>query len=242
MILFPAIDLKKGRCVRLIRGDFSQATVFNDDPESQARLFAEAGCEWVHIVDLDGARAGRPLNRDAVLSIVRNAKMNTQIGGGIRDMQTIGFWLEAGVTRVILGTAAVTDPDLVREASRQFQGRVAVGIDTKDGKVAIEGWTRSTDTTAITVGRRFEDAGVAALILTDIARDGMMCGANIEQNQAMAEALTVPVIASGGVSSLDDLKAIMAGAPNLAGVVCGRAIYEGKVDPKAAVALLRGAS
>lgn len=242
MILFPAIDLKGGKCVRLFRGDFSQVTVFNDDPASQARLFAEAGCEWVHIVDLDGARAGRPLNRDAVLSIIRSVRLNTQIGGGIRDMQTIELWLDAGVTRVILGTAAVTDPDLVREASRQFRGRVAVGIDTKDGKVVIEGWTRSTETTAITVGKRFEDAGVAAVILTDIARDGTMSGPNIEQTQVMAETLTIPVIASGGVSSLDDLKAIKAGAPNLAGVVCGRAIYEGKVDPKAAVALLREAS
>ncbi|MBF0334840.1 MAG: 1-(5-phosphoribosyl)-5-[(5-phosphoribosylamino)methylideneamino]imidazole-4-carboxamide isomerase [Alphaproteobacteria bacterium] len=240
MILFPAIDLKGGSCVRLLRGEMDQATVFNTDPADQARKFAEAGCEWLHVVDLDGAFAGRPVNAEAVASIVAAIKAPVQLGGGIRDMRTIESWLEAGVRRVILGTVALRDPLLVKEACRRFPARVAVGIDARDGRVAVEGWAQTSEIQAVDLALKFEDAGVAAIIYTDIERDGAMGGPNVEATAALARRLTTPVIASGGVSSLDDLKAIKAaGGSGIAGVISGRALYDGRIDLAAALALMK---
>lgn len=241
MILYPAIDLKEGRCVRLLRGDMATATVFADDPAAQARAFVDAGCEWLHLVDLDGAFAGRPTNRAAVESILAAVTIPVQLGGGIRDRATIDGWLERGVARVILGTIALRDPDLVRAAAKAHPGRIAVGIDARDGRVAVEGWAETSATTATDLARRFEDAGVAAIIYTDIDRDGAMAGPNVEATAALAQAVTIPVIASGGIASLDDLKALKASGAPLNGAISGRALYEGRIDLAAAVRLLSAA-
>ena len=239
MILFPAIDLKGGACVRLVQGDMARATVFSDDPPAQARTFQAAGFAWLHIVDLDGAFAGRPVNADAVGSILDAVDLPVQLGGGIRDMATIEAWLERGVRRVILGTVAVRDPDLVRDACRAFPGRVAVGIDARDGRVAVEGWAETVDMEALELARRFEDAGVAAIIHTDIARDGALEGVNATATGALARALATPVIASGGVASHSDLEALKQyEADGVCGVICGRALYDGRIDPAQALALL----
>lgn len=238
MILYPAIDLKNGQCVRLLRGDMGQATVFGDDPAAQARSFAEAGCEWLHLVDLDGAFAGRPVNGDAVAAILKAVDVPVQLGGGIRDMGTVEDWLGRGVTRVILGTAAVEDPGLVREAASAFPRRVAVGLDARDGRVATRGWAEQTETTALDLARRFEDAGVAAIVYTDIDRDGAMQGPNVAATEALARAVSVPVIASGGVSRLADLVALR-DTGVVAGAISGRALYDGALDLGAALEALR---
>jgi phosphoribosylformimino-5-aminoimidazole carboxamide ribotide isomerase len=242
MIFFPAIDLKDGACVRLLRGEMATATVFNLDPTGQARAFAAAGCRWLHLVDLDGAFAGRPVNAAAVAAIVAAVDIPVQLGGGIRDMATIARWLESGVSRVIIGTAAVRTPALVADACRAFPGRVAVGIDARDGEVAIEGWAKAGGVKVLDLARRSENDGVAAIVYTDIARDGVLSGPNIEATLALAHAVGTPVVASGGVGSMDDLAALSAAAPSgeIAGVICGRALYDGRIDPAAAVALLEG--
>ncbi len=241
MILFPAIDLKDGKCVRLLRGEMASATVFNDDPLAQALSFQALGFSWLHIVDLDGAVEGTARNASAVSEILKRSTLPVQLGGGIRDRAAIDRWLQAGVKRVILGTVAVKNPELVREAARAHPGRIAVGIDAKAGRVAVDGWGKVTDISARDLARRFEDAGVATLIYTDIARDGTGLGLNIDETAAIADAVGVPVIASGGVGSLDDLDALKARAhPNIAGVICGRALYDGRVDAAAALALLGG--
>jgi len=240
MILYPAIDLKDGQCVRLVRGEMSAATVFNDNPAAQARAFQDAGCRWVHLVDLNGAFAGEPVNGAPVEAILETITIPAQLGGGIRDMATIEGWLEKGLARVILGTVAVRDPDLVKTAARAFPGRIAVGIDARAGMVAVEGWAETTDITALDLAARFEDAGVAAIIYTDIDRDGAMQGPNIVATAALANAVSIPVIASGGVSSMDDLRALKdCGAP-LDGVISGRALYDGRIDAAAATTLLSG--
>ena len=240
MILYPAIDLKDGQCVRLLRGEMDKATVFSDSPADQARAFADAGCEWLHLVDLNGAFAGRPVNGEAVEAILEAVSLPAQLGGGIRDMATIESWLGRGIARVILGTVAVEDPDLVREAASAFPGRVAVGIDARGGRVATRGWAEETEVEAIDLARRFEDAGVAAIIYTDIERDGAMQGPNVAATAALARAVSIPVIASGGVSSLEDLEALRdCGAP-LDGAISGRALYDGAIDLAEALALLKG--
>ena len=239
MILYPAIDLKDGQCVRLLRGEMEAATVFSDDPAAQAAAFAAAGCEWIHLVDLNGAFAGHPVNGAAVEAILARVDVPCQLGGGIRDMATIEGWLGRGLARVILGTVAVENPGLVREAARAFPGQVAVGIDAKDGRVATRGWAEVTDVEATDLARRFEDAGVAAIIYTDIARDGAMGGPNVAATAALARAVTIPVIASGGVSSLADLAALKATGV-IAGAISGRALYDGAIDLAAAIALLKG--
>jgi phosphoribosylformimino-5-aminoimidazole carboxamide ribotide isomerase len=246
LILYPAIDLKGGQCVRLRRGDMAQATVFNADPADQARRFEAAGAEWLHIVDLDGAFAGRAVNGQAVEAILAAAALPCQLGGGIRDLGAIEGWLARGLARVILGTVAVRDPDLVRQACRLFPGRVAVGIDAKGGRVAVEGWAETSDLTAEELARRFEDAGVAAIIHTDIDRDGLLQGVNVEATAALAKAVRIPVIASGGVAGLEDLRRLLAAGPDggpgsIAGVVVGRALYDGRLDLAEALALLRAA-
>ena len=241
MILFPAIDLKNGECVRLVRGDMEQATVFNTDPAAQALRFAEQGFEYLHVVDLDGAFAGQPINAAAVERILASVEMKVQLGGGVRDMRTVVGWLEKGVARVIIGTAALKDPDFVREASRLFPGRIAVGIDARDGRVAVEGWSRQSEVSALDLGRIFEDSGVAAIIYTDIARDGVLQGLNIAQTIALAEALSIPVIASGGLASIDDVRRLLEpDCARLAGAISGRALYDGRLDPYEALALIRG--
>ena len=241
MILFPAIDLKDGACVRLKLGEMTEATVFNTDPAAQARDFEAQGFEWLHIVDLNGAFAGRPVNGAAVEAILAAVTMPVQLGGGIRDMATIEAWLEKGIRRVILGTIAVRDPALVRTACARFPGRVAVGIDAKGGKVAVEGWAETSELTAIELARRFEDAGVAAIIYTDIDRDGVLAGLNLAGTMELARATRIPVIASGGLASIEDVKALM--RPEnamLAGAITGRALYDGRIDPRVALALLSG--
>jgi phosphoribosylformimino-5-aminoimidazole carboxamide ribotide isomerase len=243
VIIFPAIDLKNGECVRLVRGDMGQATVFNDDPAAQAQTFERQGFTHLHVVDLDGAFAGKPMNAQAVERILAAVHMSVQLGGGIRDMKTVRGWLKKGVARVIIGTAAVRDPDFVREAARLYPGRIAVGIDARDGRVAVEGWAKTSDISAVELGRRFEDAGVAAIVYTDIARDGALKGLNIEATLALAEAVAIPVIASGGLASIDDVKQLL--APNcrrLAGVIAGRALYDGRLDPREALATIAAAS
>ena len=239
MIFFPAIDLKDGQCVRLYQGDMERVTVFGDDPADQARGFAGAGAEWLHVVDLNGAISGRPVNEDAVTAILDGVEIPVQLGGGIRDKETIESWLRRGIERVILGTAAVRQPDLVKQACRRHPGRIAVGIDARAGLVAVEGWTETSATTALDLSRRFEDCGVAAIIHTDISRDGAMQGPNIEATVELAHSVSVPVIASGGVSSMDDLEALKkAGAGILEGVISGRALYDGRIDVTEAVKLL----
>ncbi len=239
MILYPAIDLKDGQCVRLLRGEMDRATVYSDSPAQQARRFQDLGCEWLHVVDLDGAVRGKPANAAAIGEIVSSVRAPIQLGGGIRDLETIGAWLERGVTRIILGTLAVEDPDLVRQAARRFGGRIAVGLDARDGLVATRGWTTQTKARAEDLARRFEDAGVAAIVYTDISRDGAMEGPNVDATAALAQSVEIPVIASGGVSSLADLRALRDCGAGLNGVICGRAIYDGAIDPSEAIALLR---
>jgi len=240
MILYPAIDLKDGQAVRLLRGDMDKATVFNDDPAAQARAFVEAGCDWLHLVDLNGAFAGAPVNASAVEAILAACDVPAQLGGGIRDMATIETWLDKGLARVILGTVAVENPDLVREAARAFPGKVAVGIDARGGKVATKGWAEETDVDATDLARSFEDAGVAAIIYTDIQRDGAMQGPNVEATAALARAVSIPVIASGGVSSIADLVALRDCGTALDGAISGRALYDGAIDLKEALSVLRG--
>jgi phosphoribosylformimino-5-aminoimidazole carboxamide ribotide isomerase len=242
VIIFPAIDLKNGECVRLVRGDMNQATVFNDDPASQARLFENHGFDHLHVVDLDGAFAGKPMNAQAVESILGAVKMSVQLGGGIRDMKTVSGWLEKGVARVIIGTAAVRDPDFVREAARLYPNRIAVGVDARDGRVAVDGWAKTSDVSALELGRRFEDVGVAAIIYTDIARDGVLKGLNIEATLTLADAVSIPVIASGGLASIDDVKRLLApDCARLAGAVAGRALYDGRLNPAEAIAMIAAA-
>jgi phosphoribosylformimino-5-aminoimidazole carboxamide ribotide isomerase len=237
MILYPAIDLKDGQAVRLLRGEMAAATVFDTDPAARARAFAEAGAEWLHLVDLDGAFAGAPRNAEAVEAILRAVDVPVQLGGGIRDRATVERWVEAGVARVILGTIAVENPALVREVARAWPGRVAVGIDARGGRVATRGWVEETEAMATDLARAFEDAGIAAIIYTDIARDGAMGGPNVEATAALGRAVSVPVIASGGVSSLADLLALReTGA--VAGAIVGRALYDGAVDLRAALEAL----
>lgn len=239
MILYPAIDLKSGQCVRLYQGDMDQATVFNADPAAQAEAFERQGFTHLHVVDLDGAFAGKPMNAQAVDAILARVKMKVQLGGGIRDLKTLEAWLDKGIERVIIGTAAVRDPDFVREAAREHPGRVAVGIDAKDGKVAVEGWAKTSEMTAVELGRRFEDAGVAAIIYTDITRDGALQGLNLAATVALANAVAIPVIASGGLASLADIERLVEPqCAKLAGAIAGRALYDGRLDPAAALALL----
>ena len=242
VILFPAIDLKNGQCVRLEQGDMARATVFNLDPAAQARSFAAQGFEYLHVVDLDGAFAGKPMNAQAVEAMLRAVTMPLQLGGGIRDLKTVEAWLAKGVARIIIGTAAVRDPQLVKGAARRFPGRVAVGLDARDGKVAVEGWAETSQVTALEIAQRFEDAGVAAIIFTDIARDGLLKGLNLEATIELAERISIPVIASGGFASLDDVKALLAPrAEKLTGAIAGRALYDGRLDSSAALALIRNA-
>ncbi len=238
MILYPAIDLKEGRCVRLLRGEMSAATVFNEDPAAQAKSFAEAGCAWLHLVDLDGAFAGKPMNAASVEAILKAVRVPAQLGGGIRDLATIEAWLGKGIARVILGTAALTNPDLVKEGCRKFPGKVAVGIDARGGKVAVEGWAKTSEMTALDLARRVEDAGAAAIIFTDIDRDGALAGVNVAATASLARALKTPVIASGGVAAIDDIAALKAHeSDGVAGAIIGRALYDGRIDLKAALAL-----
>ncbi len=239
MILYPAIDLKDGQAVRLVHGEMSSAKVFNDDPAAQARAFVEAGCEWVHLVDLNGAFAGAPVNSAAVEAILAAIDVPAQLGGGIRDMATIEDWLSKGLARVILGTVAVENPDLVKAAATAFPDRIAVGIDARGGRVATRGWAEETDIDATDLARRFEDAGVAAIIYTDIDRDGAMGGPNVAATEALARAVSIPVIASGGVSSLADLERLKASGM-IAGAISGRALYDGAIDLSAALTVLRG--
>ncbi len=238
MILYPAIDLKDGQAVRLLRGEMDKATVFNDDPAAQARAFVDAGCEWLHLVDLNGAFAGEPVNAAPVEAILKACDVPAQLGGGIRDMVTIETWLDKGLARVILGTVAVENPDLVREAARAFPGHVAVGIDARNGMVATKGWAEETDVQVTDLARSFEDAGVAAIIYTDINRDGAMQGPNIEATAALARAVSIPVIASGGVSSLGDLIALRDCGVELNGAISGRALYDGAIDLNEAIRAL----
>jgi phosphoribosylformimino-5-aminoimidazole carboxamide ribotide isomerase len=240
VILFPAIDLKQGHCVRLQQGDMTKATIFNEDPAAQALAFARQGFEYLHVVDLDGAFAGRPVNAAAVEAILAAVEIPLQLGGGIRDIDGIEAWLGKGVARVIMGTQAVRDPDLVRRAARLYPGRIAVGIDARDGAVAVEGWAKTSPFTAAALGKRFEDAGVAAIVYTDISRDGVLRGLNIEATLVLADALKIPVIASGGLASLADVeRLLMLDCAKLEGAIAGRALYDGRLDPAKALRLIR---
>jgi phosphoribosylformimino-5-aminoimidazole carboxamide ribotide isomerase len=242
VILFPAIDLKNGQCVRLEQGDMARVTVFNINPAAQARSFAEQGFEYLHVVDLDGAFAGKPMNAQAVEAMLKEVTMPVQLGGGIRDLATVEAWLSKGVARVIIGTAAVRDPDFVKTAAGKFPGRVAVGLDARDGKVAVQGWAETSEVTALDIAQRFEDAGVAAIIFTDISRDGLLKGLNLDATIALAERISIPVIASGGLASINDVRALLTPrAMKLAGAIAGRALYDGRLDPAAALALIRDA-
>ncbi len=242
MILFPAIDLKNGQCVRLEQGDMARATVFNLDPAAQAKTFETQGFEYLHVVDLDGAFAGKPVNAQAVEAMLKVVKFPVQLGGGIRDLATVEAWLAKGIKRVIIGTAAVRDPQLVKDAAKKFPGRVAVGLDARDGKVAVEGWAEASTVMALEIAKRFEDAGVAAIIFTDIARDGMLKGLNLDATIALADKISIPVIASGGFASIEDVKALLAPrAKKLEGAISGRALYDGRVDPAEALTLIRNA-
>jgi phosphoribosylformimino-5-aminoimidazole carboxamide ribotide isomerase len=241
MIFFPAIDLKDGKCVRLLRGDMGLATVFANNPVKQAKTFQEAGCDWLHVVDLNGAFEGRPVNGSAIDGILTKTKIKVQLGGGIRDHATIEFWLDKGVSRVILGTAALKEPAFVKKACKNFPGQVAVGIDAKGGFVAVEGWSEVTRMTALELAQVFEEDELAAIIYTDIDRDGVMSGPNTDATINLARAISTPVIASGGISAMADLKALKtAGKGLLAGIISGRAIYDGVIDPTEATAFLRG--
>ena len=239
MIFYPAIDLKDGACVRLLRGRMEDATVFNADPTAQAQEFEQLGAEWLHLVDLNGAFAGAPVNADAVTDLLGGVTLPVQLGGGVRDRKTIDLWLERGIARVVLGTAAARDPDLVRSAARAHPDRIAVGIDARGGKVAVEGWAETTELTALELAKRFEDAGVAAIIFTDIDLDGAMQGPNVEATAALAGATSIPIIASGGVSKMADLQALKASGAPLNGVISGRAVYEGAIDLAEAVRMLK---
>lgn len=239
MILFPAIDVKQGQCVRLQQGDMARATVFNTDPAAQAITFERQGFKYLHAVDLDGAFGGRSMNAPAIGAILASIKIPLQLGGGIRDMGAIEAWLGRGVARVIIGTAAVRDPELVRRAARLYPGRIAVGIDARDGKVAVEGWAKSSELRAAALGKRFEDAGVAAMVYTDITRDGLLKGLNIESTLALANELSIPVIAAGGLASLADVKRLlMPDCKRLAGAIAGRALYDRRLDAGRALALI----
>jgi phosphoribosylformimino-5-aminoimidazole carboxamide ribotide isomerase len=237
MILYPAIDLKDGQAVRLVHGDMDQSTVFNDDPAAQARDFVDAGCEWLHLVDLNGAFAGEPVNAAPVEAILKACPVPAQLGGGIRDMKTIERWIDRGLARVILGTVAVENPDLVREAAREFPGKVAVGLDARNGFVATKGWATETEIQVTDLAKSFEDAGISAIIYTDILRDGAMKGPNIPATEALARAVNIPVIASGGVSSMDDLSALKATGV-ISGAISGRALYDGAINLSAALKAL----
>jgi phosphoribosylformimino-5-aminoimidazole carboxamide ribotide isomerase len=242
VILFPAIDLKNGEAVRLEQGDMARATVFNRDPAAQAKAFAAQGFEYLHIVDLDGAFAGKPMNAAAVERVLAAVNVPVQLGGGIRDRGTIEAWLAKGIARVIIGTAAVRNPELVKEAARAYPDRVAVGLDARDGRVAVEGWAETSELTALEVAKRFEAAGVAAIVHTDVSRDGMLKGPNLDATVALAEAISVPVIASGGFASIEDIRALLAPrAKKLAGAILGRALYDGRIDAAAALQLVRAA-
>ena len=242
MILFPAIDLKNGECVRLLYGDMDKATVFNTNPAAQAQAFERQGFTYLHVVDLDGAFAGKPANAEAVDAILARVTMPVQLGGGIRDLRTVEAWLGKGIARVIIGTAAVRDPDFVRDAARRFPGQIAVGIDARDGKVAVAGWAETTEMKVADLAAKFEDAGVAAIIYTDINRDGALKGLNIEATLALADAISIPVIASGGLASLADVeRLVQPDCAKLEGAITGRALYDGRLDPQAALAMVRAA-
>lgn len=241
MIFFPAIDLMNGHCVRLLQGDINQATTFSEDPSAQAKVFENAGCQWIHVVDLNGAVEGKPVNGKAIDRILSGISIPIELGGGIRDRATTEMWIEKGVHRVILGTAAIKDRNLVRENCRAYPGRIAVSVDVRGGKVAVEGWAKTSETTALDLAKQFEDMGVAVIVYTDIDRDGVMKGPNVEATLRLAHAISIPVIASGGVSSMDDLKTLkIAGDGLLEGVISGRAIYDGRIDPGEAAAFLDG--
>jgi len=235
MIIYPAIDLKDGEAVRLEEGDLSRARVFNADPVAQAKIFEDAGFEWLHLVDLNGAFKGEPVSGACVEAILKSTTLKAQLGGGVRNRATIEMWLEMGVERVILGTAALRDPWLVMDAAKELPGRIVVGVDARDGMVAVEGWATDSDMPAVELAKRFEGAGVAAIIYTDIRRDGMLKGVNVESTAEMAKAVTIPVLASGGLNSVDDIKALKA-YPTIGGAVVGRALYDGTLDPKDAIA------
>jgi len=242
MILFPAIDLKEGLAVRLEQGDMTRATIFHRDPAAQAAAFEQQGFEYLHIVDLDGAFAGTPVNADAVDRILESIAIPVQLGGGIRNTATVEAWLEKGVTRVIIGTAAVRDPPFVKQAARDYPGQVAVGLDARGGKVAVEGWAETSELSVLEIARRFEDVGVAAIIYTDVARDGMLKGLNLDATIALAEAISIPVIASGGLASIDDIKELLKPrARKLEGAIAGRALYDGRLDAAEALKLIRAA-
>lgn len=243
MILYPAIDLKDGKCVRLLRGDMDKATEFKNTPADQAAIFEKSGFNWLHVVDLNGAFEGKPVNESAVKSILKTVQMPVQLGGGIRNMMMIEAWLSIGISRVILGTIALRSPQMVKEACRLFPGQVAVGIDAKEGRVAVSGWAEVSDMLAIDLAKKFEDAGVAAIIYTDISRDGAMQGSNVEETSNLAAQISTPVIASGGVTSLEDIKKYKAAEMSgIEGVIIGRALYDGAIDPQAALACAKGAA
>lgn len=242
MILFPAIDLKEGLAVRLEQGDMARATIFHRDPAAQARAFEEQGFEYLHIVDLDGAFAGMPMNAAAVDRILETVGIPVQLGGGVRDTATVENWLEKGIDRIIIGTAAVRDPPFVKQAARDYPGRIAVGLDARDGKVAVEGWAETSELSVLDIARRFEDVGVSAIVYTDIARDGMLQGLNLDATVALAEAIRIPIIASGGLASIEDIKELLSPrAGKLAGAIAGRALYDGRLDAAEALKLIRSA-
>ena len=240
MILFPAIDLKGGHCVRLVKGDMNESTVFNTSPVDQAAIFQSAGCQWLHVVDLDGAIAGHSINNEAILSIIRSVECPIQLGGGIRDLQSVEYWINEGVSRVILGTAAMKDPSLVKLSCREFPERIVVGIDARDGFVAVEGWAKRSNINCLELANRFQDCGVSAIIYTDINRDGILAGVNIEATLALASTVNIPIIASGGLSSMEELTVLSDQAEGrIAGVICGRALYENRINLTNALKLLR---
>jgi phosphoribosylformimino-5-aminoimidazole carboxamide ribotide isomerase len=242
VILFPAIDLKEGLAVRLEQGDMARATIFHRDPAAQARAFEQQGFEYLHIVDLDGAFAGMPMNAAAVDRILETVGIPVQLGGGVRDTATVENWLEKGIDRIIIGTAAVRDPPFVKQAARDYPGRIAVGLDARDGKVAVEGWAETSELSALDIARRFEDVGVSAIVYTDIARDGMVRGLNLDATVALAEAIRIPIIASGGLASIEDIKELLSPrAGKLAGAIAGRALYDGRLDAAEALKLIRSA-
>jgi phosphoribosylformimino-5-aminoimidazole carboxamide ribotide isomerase len=242
VILFPAIDLKEGLAVRLEQGDMARATIFHRDPAAQARAFEEQGFEYLHIVDLDGAFAGKPMNAAAVDRILETVGIPVQLGGGVRDTATVENWLEKGIDRIIIGTAAVRDPPFVKQAARDYPGRIAVGLDARDGKVAVEGWAETSELSVLDIARRFEDVGVSAIVYTDIARDGMLQGLNLDATVALAEAIRIPIIASGGLASIEDIKELLSPrAGKLAGAIAGRALYDGRLDAAEALKLIRSA-